>query len=182
MKEGESRESSRSRWAAAPRGTVAGLSRPSSRREWSSGKWELVGRRSRFGVRPTSRKGQQQRRRSHVKGPLAALPSRRRARPVAVVAGSFKRARKARDATTAETALWIDVHSFYIHIKYLYTQHVNCAFTTHTNMYNRSRSRILQLPSRLTLAKRRMISLPVCQCVGSLVSYNISPPLQGSYT
>ena len=35
----------------------------------------------------------------------AALPSRRRARPVAVVAGSFKRARKARDATTAEAAL-----------------------------------------------------------------------------
>ena len=41
------------------------------------------------------------RRRSHVKGPLAALPSRRRAQPVAVVTGSFKRARKARDATTA---------------------------------------------------------------------------------
>ena len=45
------------------------------------------------------------RRRSHVKGPLAALPSRRRARPVGVVAGSFRRARKARDATTAEAAL-----------------------------------------------------------------------------
>ena len=44
-------------------------------------------------------------RRSHAKGPWAALPSRRRARPVAVVAGSFKRARKARDATTAEAAL-----------------------------------------------------------------------------
>jgi hypothetical protein len=38
VKEGESCswESSRSRWAAAPRGTVAGLSRPSSRREKSS--------------------------------------------------------------------------------------------------------------------------------------------------
>jgi hypothetical protein len=45
------------------------------------------------------------RRRSHVKGPLAVLPSRRRARPVGVVTGSFRRARKARDATTAEAAL-----------------------------------------------------------------------------
>ena len=53
MNEGESKESSRSRMAAAPRGTEAGLSRPSSRREWSWGNCELIGRRSRLGVRPT---------------------------------------------------------------------------------------------------------------------------------
>jgi hypothetical protein len=45
------------------------------------------------------------RRRSHMEGPLGMLPSRRRARPVGVVVGSFKRVRKAREATTAEAAL-----------------------------------------------------------------------------
>ena len=44
------------------------------------------------------------RRRSHVKGPLGALPSSRRAFPVDVVVWWFKRAKKARDATTAVAA------------------------------------------------------------------------------
>jgi hypothetical protein len=56
------------------------------------------------GVSPGSLEGMG-RRRSQVKGPLAELPSKRRALPVGVVFGSFKRTRKAREATTAEAAL-----------------------------------------------------------------------------